>query len=106
MSSVVSVLFAKGVEDIVSLAGVGWSELFSMDDCSLYLRGLLSMSDCTNSCINTGISSRVNGVPWLPLALLESLPFPREHVDMPREGRCFAALLVSVLPPRVGVVRP
>ena len=76
MSSVVSVLFVKGVEGIVSLAGVGWSKVFSMDDCSLCLRVLLFVSDCTTSCIKTGISSQVNGVPWLPLALLESLPLP------------------------------
>ena len=105
MSSVVSVLFAKGVEGVVSLAGVGWSAVFSIVDCSLCLRELLCVSDCTTSCINPGISSRVNGVPWLPLALLESLPLPRERVDIPRVGRCFV-LLVSVLPPRDRVVRP
>ena len=100
-----SVLLTKGVEGIVLLAGVGWSEVFSMDDCSLCLRELLFVSDCTTSCINTGISSQVNGVPWLPLALLESLPLPREHVDMPRVARCFA-LLVLVLPPYDHVVQP
>ena len=105
MSSVVSVLFAKEVEGVVSLAGVGWSAVFSIVDCSLRLRELLCVSDCTTSCINPGISSQVNGVHWLPLALLGSLPLPRERVDMPRGGRCFA-LLVSVLPPRDRVVRP
>ena len=92
MPSVVSVLFAKRVEGAVSLTGVGWSEVFSMDNCSLCLRELLFMSDCTTSCINMGILTRVNGVPWLPLALLESLPLPRERVDMPRVGHCFALL--------------
>ena len=105
MSSVVSVLFAKEVEGIVSLAGVGWSAVFSIVDCSLCLRELLCLSDCPTSCINPGISSRVIGVPWLPLALLESLPLPRERVDMPRVGHCFV-LLVSVLPPRNRVVQP
>ena len=51
-----------------------------------------SFRDCTTSCINTGISTQVNGVPWLPLALLESLPLPRERVDMPRVGRCYSLL--------------
>ena len=105
MSSVVSVLFAKGIEGVVSLAEVGWSEVFSMDDCSLCLRELLVVSNCTTSCINTGISLQVNEVPWLPLALLESLLLPQEHVDMPRVGRCFA-LLVSVPPPCDCVVWP
>ena len=105
MSSVVSVLFAKGVEGTVSLTEFGWSEVFSMGDCSLCLRKLLVVSNCTTSCINTGISSRVNGVLWLPLALLELLPLPRELVDMPRVGRCFV-LLVSVPPPRDRVVWP
>ena len=105
MSSVVSVLFAKGVEGAVLLTGVGWSKVFSMEDCSLCLRKLLFMSDCTTSCINTGISSWVNGVPWFPLALLESLLLPRERVDMPQVGRCFV-LLVSVLPPHNHVVQP
>ena len=45
MSSVVSVLFAKGVEVAVSLTGVGWFKVFSMDDCSLCLRELLFVSD-------------------------------------------------------------
>ena len=98
MLSVVSVLFAKGVEGAISLAAVGWSKVFSMDDCSLCLRELLVMSDCTTSCINRGISSRVNGVPLLFPALLESLPLPQERADMPRVGRCFV-LLIAVLPP-------
>ena len=76
VSSVVSVLLAKRVEGTVSLTGVGWSEVFSMDDSSLYLRELLFMTDCTISFINTGISLQVNGVHWLPLSLLESLPLP------------------------------
>ena len=97
ISSVVGVLFAKGVEGTVSLAGMGWSKVFSMDNCSLCLRELIVMSDCITSCINRGISLRVNGVPWLHLALLESLLLPRECADMPRIGHCFA-LLVSVPP--------
>ena len=76
MSSVVSVLFAKGVEGAISLAEVGWSKVFSMDNCSLCLTELLFVSNCTTSCVNIGILSQVNGVPWLPLALLESLPLP------------------------------
>ena len=103
MSSVVNVLFTKGVKGTVLPAGVGWSKVSSMDNCSLCLRELLFMSTCTTSCINTGISLQVNGVPWLPLALLESLPLPQELVDMPRVGRCFV-LLVSVPPPRDHVV--
>ena len=95
MSSVVSILFAKGVEGAVLLAGVGWSEVFSMDDCSLCLRKLLFVSNCTISCINAGISSRVYGVPWLPLALLESLPLPRELVDMSRVGSCFCTASIG-----------
>ena len=47
----------------------------------------------------------MNGLPWLQLALLESLPLPPEHADMPRVDRCFA-LLVVVPPPRNRVVRP
>ena len=105
MSSIVSILFAKGVEATVSLAGVGWSEVFSMDDCSLCLRELLFVSNCTTFCINTGISSQVSGVAQLPLALLESLPLPRKLVNMPRVGHCFA-LLVLVPSPRDRVVQP
>ena len=105
MSSAVSVLFATGVKGAVSLAGVDWSKVFSMGDCSLCLREILVVSNCTTFCINTGISSWVNGVPWFPLALLESLPLPRELVDMPQVGRCFA-LLLSVPPPRDCVVQP
>ena len=68
MSSAVSILFAKGVEGAASLAGVGWSEVFSMGDCSLCLRELLVVNNCTTFCINTGISLRVNGVrPGFPL---------------------------------------
>ena len=105
MSSVVSVLLVKWVEGTISLTGVGWSEVFTMDDCSLYLRELLFVSECTISFINTGISLWVNGVHWLPLSLLESLLLPREGVDMPGVGRYFA-LLASVSPPRDHVVRP
>ena len=76
-----------------------------MDDCSLYLMELLFVSNCTTSCVNTGILSQVNGVPWLPFALLESLPLPREPVDMPRVGQCFA-LLVSFPPSCDCVVWP
>ena len=105
MSSVVCVLFDKGFEGAISLTEVGWSEVFSMDDCSLCLRELLFMSDCTTSCINTGTSSQVNGGPWLSLALLELLPLSREHADISRVGRYFS-LLVSVPPPRNRVVQP
>ena len=82
----------RGLKGAVSLTGVGWSEVFSMDECSLCLRELLFMRDCRTPCINTGILTRVNSVPWLPLALLELLSLPREHVDMPRVGHCFALL--------------
>ena len=87
LSSVVCVLFAKGVEGALLLTELGWSEVYSMDDCSLCLRELLFMSYCTTSCINTGILSRVNGGPWHPLALLELLPLPWECVDISRVRR-------------------
>ena len=47
----------------------------------------------------------VNGVPWLPLAILESLPLARECMVLPQVDHCFQ-LQVSVVPPCDCVVRP
>ena len=92
MSSVVRVLFAKGRVEGRRVADCGGLVRSIFHGRVLTVSERTSFRDCTTSCINTGISTQVNGVPWLPLALLESLPLPRERVDMPRVGRCYSLL--------------
>ena len=117
MASVVSVLLAKGVEGAVSLTGVGWFEVFSMDDCSLAVSERTSFHEWLYNFlyqhrdIDAGYwcaqaspcTARIAPAPTracgyamsrsLFCTAIVSVPTPCDRVVRPQVDRCFGILV-------------